>query len=140
MPGATANPAATAVPFLRKERLDMSLLILLNNYVCVNKFRSLKLVKVHIGLGSLRRTPAVILALGNVLEEILFHVSDHFLKSLAEFVEIFLVEENLVFVKGEAAVRFLSSLAFGDCEVVVVVALGCLNVEEIRTLAGPDRL
>ena len=71
-----------------------------------------------------------------VLPDILHDVGESFL----EFVEIFLIEENLVFVIGEAAVPFLPPLALSNGEIVVVVALGGLDIKEVRALASPDRL
>ena len=43
--------------------------------------------------------PGLIGVLRDIFEQIIFHVRYHFLKAFAEFVKVFLVEENLVLVK-----------------------------------------
>ncbi len=43
-------------------------------------------------------------------------------------------------VEAESAVGVLSAFAFSDGEIIVVVALCGLDVKEIGSLSGPDRL
>ena len=73
-------------------------------------------------------------------EAVLPDVCDDSGQALLELVEIFLVKEYLVLVERERAVTLLLALALCDGEIVVVAALGGFDVEEICTLAGPDRL
>ena len=61
-------------------------------------------------------------------------------QSFGEFLEILLVEEDLVLVVAEGAVLFLTALALGDGQIVVVVPLRGFHIEEVSTLSCPDRL
>ena len=65
---------------------------------------------------------------------------DGVFKPFGEFLEILLVEEDLVLVVAEGAVLFLTALALGDGQVVIVVPLRGFHIEEISTLSCTDRL
>ena len=61
-------------------------------------------------------------------------------QSFAELLEILFVEEDLMLVVAESAVLFLTALALGDGQVVIVVPLRGFHIEEISTLSCTDRL
>ena len=77
---------------------------------------------------------------GLVFQESLLNVFDSLLKSFREFLEIFLVEENLVFVEDERTITLHPALTLRNREVVVIVSFRCLYIKEVRTLPGTDRL
>ena len=80
------------------------------------------------------------LLLGDFPAEAAADEGDGVFKSFGEFLEILLVEEDLVLVVAEGAVLFLTALAFGDGQVVIVVPLRGFHIEEISTLSCSDRL
>ena len=82
----------------------------------------------------------LLLALFNALEAGVADIVHHFGEAFGEFVEVLLVEENLVLVKGKGTVPFGAALAFGDRQIEVIVAPCRLHVEEIGPLAGADGL
>ena len=65
---------------------------------------------------------------------------DRVLEPFGEFLEVFLVQEDLVLVVGETPVVFLTALAFGDGQVEIIVPLRGLDIEKIGTLSCTDRL
>ena len=65
---------------------------------------------------------------------------DGVFKPFGEFLEILLVEEDLVLVVGERAVVLLTALAFGDGQIEIVVTLRGLDIEKVSTLSRTDRL
>ena len=72
------------------------------------------------------------------VEAVVFDVVYDFGKTFGEFLEILLVEENLVLVVGIAAVRIGAALAFCYGKVVVLVAPRGLDVKKVCTFPGPD--
>ena len=75
--------------------------------------------------------------LRHVGKKVLPHVSNNLRESFQELVEVFLVKEDLMLVERETSVLLLPAFALCDCEVVVVVALGGLDIEEIRPFNCP---
>ena len=73
------------------------------------------------------------------MQEVMHDIADGFLKAFLEFLEVLLVEEDLVFVVGERAVPLQAALAFRDGKVKIVVALGGLYVKKIGALTGANR-
>jgi hypothetical protein len=84
--------------------------------------------------------PGSELADGLVVKEVVKDVLHGVLKPFLEFFEVFLVEEDLVFVVGEGAVSFLAALAFRDGQVIVVIAFGGFYVKEVGALTGTHGL
>ena len=78
--------------------------------------------------------------LRHVFETICLDVVDCLLEAFNEFLEVFLVKENLVLVIRKAAVCLYSSLAFRNSQEEVVTALRCLYIKEISTFPRSDRL
>ena len=79
----------------------------------------------------------VVAVFRNIGKKILLHVGQDLGKPFLEFVEVFLVKENLVLVKGEASVNLLPALALSDGQIVVVIALCGLDIKEIGPFTGP---
>ena len=79
----------------------------------------------------------VVAVFRNIGKKILLHVGQDLGKPFLEFVEVFLVKENLVLVKGETSVNLLPALALSDGQIVVVIALCGLDIKEIGPFSGP---
>ena len=97
--------------------------------------RELKII-----FGSFLLFPRRVLADGLVVQQIVHDVAHGILKAFLEFLEVLLVQENLVFVVSEGAVPFLTALAFRDGQVIIVIAFGGFDVKKIGSLAGAYRL
>ena len=69
----------------------------------------------------------------------LLDVVYHFLQAVGEFLEVLLVEEDLMLVIDKPSVAFLPPLALGDGQ-VLIVSLCRLDVKEIGALSRPYRL
>ena len=63
----------------------------------------------------------------------------HLLESVREFLEIFLIKEDLMLVVCETAVFFYPAFAFSDGKIIVIPS-GSLYVEELGALPGSDLL
>ena len=74
------------------------------------------------------------------METVVPDVGDHLVQAFGEFLEVFLIEEDLVLVIVEGPVRIVATLALRDGEIEVLAALGGLDVEEVGPLPGPDGL
>ena len=77
-----------------------------------------------------------VLADGLVVEQVVRDIANCLLQALLEFLEILLIEEDLVFVVRKGAVSFLTALAFRDGQVIVVIAFCGFYIEKIRALSG----
>ena len=73
-------------------------------------------------------------------EAVVLDILDYLIEALLELLEILLVQENLVFVKGETAVRIVVSLAFGDGQIEILPSLRSFYVKEVGPFAGTDWL
>ena len=72
------------------------------------------------------------------MQEVVHNVADRFLQAFLELLEIFFIEENLVFVVGKGPIPLQPAFALRDGEIEVVVSLGGLDIEEIGALACTD--
>ncbi len=68
-----------------------------------------------------------------MLKKLGLNVLNAFAECFFELVEVFFVEENLVFL----VFIFPDTLAFGDGDVEVLLRLCCFDIEEIGAFAGP---
>ena len=72
------------------------------------------------------------------LEAVCLDILDHLFESFREFLEVLLIEEDLVLVIGKMAVTVYLALAFCDRQVVIVAFCG-LDVKEVCTLSSSYR-
>lgn len=76
---------------------------------------------------------------GFSMQALYLDVLDGIVQPFLEFFEIFLVQENLVFIKDKISVPFLSALAFRDGKIKILVPTGGLYIKEVGPLAGAHR-
>ena len=75
-----------------------------------------------------------------VRETISADVIYYFLKSFCKLVKVFLVKENLVFVKRKTAVRLCAAPALRDSKEVVLSSPCRFYIKKISAFTGPYRL
>ena len=71
---------------------------------------------------------------GLVVQKIMHNVAHGVLKAFLEFLEVLLVEENLMFVIREGTVPFLATLAFRNGQVKIVITFGGFDIKKIGSL------